>query len=87
METGFAVTAFLSLFLNLVIPEEDEDEAVDITANNVDASDDEKEWERIRRPSQMRKSHDIGTHGEAESTPSDGAFNKEAETSTGEKNV
>jgi hypothetical protein len=83
METGFAVTAFLSLILNLIIPEEDEDEAVDITANNVDASDDDKEWERIRRPSQMRKSHDIRSP-EVESS-SDGAIAKETEASAEKK--
>ncbi|KAK5044714.1 hypothetical protein LTR84_010488 [Exophiala bonariae] len=62
METGFAVTAFLSLFFNLILPEELEDEAMEMTANTVDERDDEKEWERIRRPSQikaMRKSEDI----------------------------
>jgi len=53
METGFAVTAFLSLILNLAIPEEADDEAVETTANSVDA-DDDKEWERIRRPSQLK---------------------------------
>lgn len=30
METGFAVTAFLALFLNLFIPEEVDDEVVDV---------------------------------------------------------
>ena len=60
METGFAVTAFLSLILNLIIPEELDDEAIDITANNVDEDADEKEWDRIRRPSQLRKSQDLG---------------------------
>lgn len=30
METGFAVTAFLALFLNLFLPEEIEDDAVDV---------------------------------------------------------
>lgn len=61
METGFAVTAFLSLFLNLAIPEEADDDAVETTANTVDA-DDKKEWERIRRRSQlkdMRNSEDL----------------------------
>lgn len=78
METGFAITAFLSLFLNLVIPEEEDDEAVDITANTVDASDDEKEWERIRRASQMRKSHEVHTTAEdIESSPSGSASDKE----------
>ena len=69
METGFAVTAFLSLILNLIIPEEVDDEAVDITANTVDDSGDEKEWERIRRPSQMRRSQDVGARADVESSP------------------
>lgn len=34
METGFAITAFLALFLNLFLPEEIEDEAVDIDAKD-----------------------------------------------------
>ena len=54
METGFAVTAFLALILNLMLAEEIEDEAVDITANTVDEADDQQEWERIRRPSTIR---------------------------------
>jgi hypothetical protein len=54
METGFAVTAFLALILNLILPEEIEDEAVDTTANTVDEENDAKEWERIRRPSILR---------------------------------
>ena len=71
METGFAVTAFLSLFFNLILPEELEDEAVETTANTVDDRDDEKEWERIRRPSQikaMRKSEDIRRSTDVESS-------------------
>lgn len=58
LETGFAVTAFLSLLLNLVLPEEAEDEAVEITADKVDDEADRAEWERIRRPSQIRQSMD-----------------------------
>jgi uric acid-xanthine permease len=78
METGFAVTAFLSLILNLILPEEVDDEAVDITANNVDDEADEKEWERIRRPSQLRKSQELArssaeidphSHGSVEKMP------------------
>ena len=62
METGFAVTAFLSLLLNLILPEEIEDEAVEITADKADEGDDQAEWDRIRRPSQARaarKSHEL----------------------------
>ena len=54
METGFAVTAFLALILNLMLAEEIEDEAVDITANTVDEQADQQEWDRIRRPSAVR---------------------------------
>ena len=59
METGFAVTAFLSLFLNLVLPEEIEDEVVEITADKADDEADRLEWERIRRPSQQRRSAEL----------------------------
>jgi xanthine/uracil permease len=60
METGFALTAFLTLFLNLVLPEEVEDEETpELTANVIDEENDEAQWERIRRPSQMpRQSSD-----------------------------
>lgn len=49
METGFAVTAFLAIFLNLLLQEEMEDEAASITANEADVPDDRQEWGRIRR--------------------------------------
>lgn len=49
METGFAVTGFVAMFLNLVLSEEIEDEAASITADEADAADDREEWERIRR--------------------------------------
>lgn len=48
METGFAVTAFLAIFLNLVLSEEIEDEAASITANEADAADDKEECQHIR---------------------------------------
>lgn len=66
METGFAVTAFLSLLLNLVLPEEIEDEVVEITANQVDDEADQVEWERIKRPShnaQAKSSADLSGEG------------------------
>ena len=47
----FAVTAFLALILNLMLDEEIEDEAIDITADTVDVRDDEEEWAKIRRSS------------------------------------
>jgi xanthine/uracil permease len=53
METGFAITAFLALLLNLILPEEIEDEETpELTANDIDAEADQAEWNRIRRKSQ-----------------------------------
>ncbi len=43
------MTAFLAIFLNLILAEEIEDETVSITANDADAADDREEWERIQR--------------------------------------
>ena len=43
------MTAFIAIFLNLVLHEEIEDEAASITANEVDAADDREEWARIKR--------------------------------------
>lgn len=49
LETGFAVTAFLAIFLNLVLAEEIEEDASSITANEADAADDREEWQRIKK--------------------------------------
>lgn len=50
LETGFAVTAFLALFLNLFLPEEIEDEEIpELTANMADEPDDREEWARINK--------------------------------------
>lgn len=49
LETGFAVTAFMSIFLNLMLEEEIEDEAVSVTAADLDRADDEEEWRRIEK--------------------------------------
>jgi xanthine/uracil permease len=49
LETGFAVVAFVSLVLNLILPEEIEDEETpELTANEVDEPADKEEWARIR---------------------------------------
>ena len=53
LETGFAVTAFLAIFLNLILDEEIEDEAASITADDEDARDDAEEWARIRKGSKV----------------------------------
>lgn len=62
METGFAVTAFVTLILNLILPEEIEDEEIpELTANNADEADDQKEWNRINKHPQTPKSEDVKT--------------------------
>ena len=49
LETGFAVTGFLAMLLNLVLEEEIEDEAAELTANVADDADDREEWARIKK--------------------------------------
>lgn len=49
METGFALTAFVNVILNLILPEEIEDEETpELTANEADETGDKEEWNRIR---------------------------------------
>lgn len=50
LETGFAVVAFITLLLNLILPEEVEDEEIpELTANEVDDPADKEEWARIHK--------------------------------------
>jgi NCS2 family nucleobase:cation symporter-2 len=49
METGFAVTAFVSLFLNLILPEEEDDcDIPELTANDADAEADREERAEVQ---------------------------------------
>jgi NCS2 family nucleobase:cation symporter-2 len=67
METGFALVAFVTVILNLVLPEEIEDEdAPELTANTVDEEKDHEEWDRIRRKEGERVS---GSSRDAEIAP------------------
>lgn len=52
METGFALTGFIAIILNLILQEEVEDEAKSITANQADVAADEREWAEIEAKSQ-----------------------------------
>jgi len=54
------VTAFLAIFLNLILAEEIEDETVSITANDADAADDREEWEMIQRGKLSGKDEETG---------------------------
>ncbi|KAI4692872.1 uncharacterized protein J4E88_001242 [Alternaria novae-zelandiae] len=50
LETGFAVVAFINVVLNLVLPEEIEDEETpELTANEVDEPADKEEWARVKK--------------------------------------
>lgn len=62
LETGFAVVAFVNIVLNLLMPEEIEDEETpELTANEVDEPADKEEWARIKKGSDAegRASSDI----------------------------
>ncbi|KAH9842057.1 Purine permease [Teratosphaeria destructans] len=59
MEQSFAVTAFLALILNLILPEEMEDEdPPELTAHEADDQDDRDEWNRIHRGEGKTAEHD-----------------------------
>jgi len=63
-ETGFAMVAFLSLILNLVLPEENEDEELpEFTADEADDAADAAEWNRIHGKPQ---STDAGAAAQSE---------------------
>lgn len=64
MESGFAVTAFLALFLNLFLREEVDDEAIDITADTVDNTADEQEWDKVEPG--RKHSHNDASSSDAE---------------------
>lgn len=77
METGFAVTAFLAIILNLILPEEDEDEEVESLAGDIVDRDAELELESsvVGPPSKSLKALDnrqmtsaSGSTGESSST-------------------
>ena len=53
LETGFAVSGFLAIILNLILPEEieDEDDVRSVTADTTEEERDREEWNQIRRNS------------------------------------
>jgi NCS2 family nucleobase:cation symporter-2 len=72
MQTGFAVTAFLALILNLILKEDIEVEAVTVTADVVGAESDNAEWDRIRRPSMLsRRGMSVSKEAEVAHTSQD----------------
>jgi hypothetical protein len=69
MESGFALTALIAVILNLILPEEIEDEEIpDITADVIDVDADNREWGRVHSVSVPRKaSHEEGIPPKSES--------------------
>jgi uracil-xanthine permease len=66
LETGFAVVAFVTLILNLVLPEEIEDEIPELTAEEQEEVADRQEWERVQGMSkEARASSDIAPAGKS----------------------
>jgi hypothetical protein len=62
LETGFAVVAFVTLILNLILPEEIEDEISELTAEEREDVVERDEWERGQKMSKeatARASSDI----------------------------
>ncbi|KAL9100803.1 MAG: hypothetical protein Q9163_003869 [Psora crenata] len=55
LETGFALTAFSAILLNLILAEEEHDEPNTLTANRADDDDDVEEWQKIRKRPANRK--------------------------------
>ena len=62
------VAGFMAIILNLVLPEEIDDETVSITANEADAAADAEEWRRI----QHGKANGTGKDEETGENSSDG---------------
>ena len=64
LETGFAVVAFVTLILNLILPEEIEDEIPELTAEEQEEVADRQEWERVQKMNkEARASSDIAPAG------------------------
>ena len=78
METGFAITAFLSLILNLILPEEIEDEEIpELTADAIDEEKDREEWNKIRKSDDHRtNSVAKGADGEPTKLPKEVAVDE-----------
>ncbi|KAF1926459.1 purine permease [Didymella exigua CBS 183.55] len=64
LETGFAVVAFVALILNLILPEEIEDDIPELTAEEQEEVADHQEWKRVQKMNkEPRASSDIAPAG------------------------
>lgn len=86
MQEGFALTAVICLILNLIIPEEIEDEETpELTADLNDVAKDEAEWGRLHSVAQPRKASHDGTAAPLETKPK--TIDSHDETNGVEKDV
>ncbi|KAF2999746.1 hypothetical protein E8E13_004731 [Curvularia kusanoi] len=64
LETGFAVVAFVTLVLNLILPEEIEDDLPELTAEEQEEVADREEWNRVQKMNkEARASSDVTPAG------------------------
>ncbi|KAF2113466.1 permease family-domain-containing protein [Lophiotrema nucula] len=74
LETGFAVTAFVALILNLILAEEIEDEETpELTANVIDEEADREEWKNIKHDKESSDEEAAGASKEIAAGPAQGA--------------
>ena len=59
LETGFAVVALVTVILNLILPEEIEDDIPELTAEEQEDQADREEWNRVNK--EARASSDVAT--------------------------
>lgn len=64
LETGFAVVAFVTLILNLILPEEIEDDIPELTAEEQEEQADRDDWDRVQKMNkEARASSDVAPMG------------------------
>lgn len=63
LETGFAVVAFTTLILNLILPEEIDDDITELTAEEQEEQADREEWDRAQAQGKTSKASSDGVAG------------------------
>jgi len=78
METGFAVTGFVAMILNLMLREEIEDNEIpELTANEADVRADDEEWARVNKKDGIAPVDGAHTKGDGASGSTDVGGQKE----------
>lgn len=63
LETGFAVVAFTTLILNLLLPEEMDDDIPEITAEDQEGQAEREEWVPVQAQGKTSKASSDGVTG------------------------